>query len=196
MIDFKFKRKNLKFDHGYSLIETMVALSIFTIVMTVAMGSLLTIIGANKKSQAIQSLMTNLNFVIDDITRNARVSTTYHCSDASLGDNVSVATNCPSGDTAFAFEEPRGDGGTSSDQIVFRYNSGAIEKSTNGGSTYNTVTSSDITITNMKFYVTGATSADSVQPKVLIVLQGTAGNDDAETDFDIQTTITQRLLDN
>ena len=175
---------------GFTLIEMMVAISLFTIVMTVALGSLLTLIDSNKKAQAIQTLMTNLNHVVDDISRSARTGTAYHCAPASNLSNLSNPSDCPSGQGLFAFQSSEGD------QIVFRLRDSRVEKSTNGGSTFIPVTAEEIEIENLSFYVSGAPGGDSEQPRAVIVMSGRISPDTkTETDFTIQTTVTQRLLD-
>jgi len=188
---------------GFTLIEMMVALSMFTIVMTIALGSLLTLIDANRKSQAVQSLMTNINFVIDDISRNARVGTVYSCSNGRNISRFSQARNCANGgNTALAFESDKGSPLTATDQFVYRYiapsggDNGYIEKSTNGGSSFDRVTDEDISIEYMRFYVTGARNTDSVQPKIIIVMRGVAGAlDKIQTEFSIETAVAQRVFD-
>jgi prepilin-type N-terminal cleavage/methylation domain-containing protein len=189
---------SVKNSAGFTLIEMLVALSLFMVVMTIALGALLTLIDANKKSHAIQTLMTNLNFVVDDISRNARIGSTYHCSNVGSYQDVSVAKDCSNGKDRFAFEPTGGSNSTIDDQVVYRLSgsSASIEKSVDGGANYFTITSPDITIETLRFYVSGARISDGEQPKVILVISGTAGvEDDIKTEFGIQTTITQRLLD-
>lgn len=195
--------QNENFSGGFTLIEMMVALSIFTIVMTIALGSLLSLIDANRKSQGVQSLMTNLNFVVDDISRNARVGTTYSCTNGLILSKFSEATNCANGgNTTLAFEPDQGSSSTATDQVVYRYieptldDNGYIEKSTNGGSSFDRVTDEDISIQYMRFYVTGAGNTDSLQPKIILVMRGVAGSlEKVQTEFAIETSITQRVFD-
>ncbi len=186
-----------KKEKGFTLIEMMVALSIFSIVMTVALGALMTVIDANKKAQAIQSLMTELNFALDDITRNARVGTNYHCKRRlSSGPSLTQTHDCPEGGVLFAFEPSQGNPSSITDQYVYRFRGTSIEKSTNGGADYIEMISDNITIDKMEFFVTGSRSNDNTQPSVIIIISGTAGlQDKIQTDFDIQTTVIPRNLD-
>lgn len=57
---------------GFTLIEMIVSLSLFISVMTVAASSMLSVIDANRKSQATNTAVDNLNFVIDDMSRSLR----------------------------------------------------------------------------------------------------------------------------
>lgn len=74
--------------HGFTLVEIIVSMAIFIVVAVVALGALLKIIDANKKSESIKSLVTNLNFALDSMARDIRVGSHYICADpeSSLGD--------------------------------------------------------------------------------------------------------------
>lgn len=77
-----------KLQHGFTLVEIIVSIAIFIVVAVVALGALLKIIDANKKSESIKSVVTNLNFALDSMARDIRVGSHYICADpeSSLGD--------------------------------------------------------------------------------------------------------------
>ncbi len=64
---------------GFTLIEMIVSLAIFSIVAVVALGALTKIISANKKAQALQAAFTNLNFALESMSRELRVGANYRC---------------------------------------------------------------------------------------------------------------------
>jgi prepilin-type N-terminal cleavage/methylation domain-containing protein len=66
-------------EHGFTLVEMIVSLAIFTLVAVVAVGALLKIVSANKKSHTMKTAMTNLNFALESISREMRVGTNYYC---------------------------------------------------------------------------------------------------------------------
>jgi len=83
---------------GFTLIEMIFSLSLFISVMTVAAGSMLSIIDANRKSQATNTAVDNLNFIIDDMSRTLRTGRTWSVQDGGKrisffpqGKNVSTA---------------------------------------------------------------------------------------------------------
>ena len=60
------------------------------------------------------------------------------------------------------------------------------------------VTSPEITVDVLRFYVEGSTpllAGDHRQPQVHILLSGTAGSGVAAVKFNLQTTVTQRKID-
>ena len=178
---------------GFTLIEIMVSLAIFAIVMTIAAGSLLTIVNANRKSQSLQSVMNNLAFALENMVRNMRTGTSYHC--GSLG-NLGTPQNCSGGDDFLALEAVGGSSGVVSDQIVYRLNGSRVEKSGDGGANFLPITAPEIEVTNLVFYVEGADSGDGEQPKIIMTIAGNAGNrPETNTSFSLQTSISQRILD-
>jgi len=178
---------------GFTLIEIMVSVSIFAIVMTISAGSLFSILDANAKSQAQKSVINNLNLALESMSRTIRVGSTYHCSNSG---SITTTADCSGGNTFFAFEPSGGDPESGSDQVIFRLNGTSIERSTDGGSNFTAITSPQVVVERLNFYVTGSSSSDNLQPKVLISVAGYAGvKERIRTDFNIQNTVTQRLLD-
>ncbi|MEK7652499.1 MAG: type II secretion system protein [Patescibacteria group bacterium] len=184
-------------NNGFTLVEMMVAVALFSVVMVIGVGSLLSMINANKKSQSLQLVMSNLDFAIEDITRTMRVGTNYHCGSG----DIREPKDCNGGSSYIAFESTGGDPNSINDQIVYRLNGAQIEKSTSGGASnsFIAITAPEITIESLSFYVQGSgtvSGGDKKQPKVLIVLSGYAGeNEKTKSNFNIQTMISQRILD-
>lgn len=71
------QNQNQKNNSGFTLIEIIVSLAIFTIVAVVAVGAFIKILDANKKAQALQSATNNLNFALESMTREMRVGSLY-----------------------------------------------------------------------------------------------------------------------
>ncbi|MEY3784194.1 MAG: hypothetical protein RLZZ230_516 [Candidatus Parcubacteria bacterium] len=67
---------------GFTLVEMIVSLGVFSIVITMAVGALLVMIASNGQLQAEQSVMTNLSFALDSMTREIRTGTNYYCDSA------------------------------------------------------------------------------------------------------------------
>ncbi|MEX0652402.1 MAG: type II secretion system protein [Candidatus Paceibacterota bacterium] len=188
---------NIQQKKGFTLIEIMVAVSLFAVVMTISVGSLLSLIDANRKAQALNSVINNLNFALENMSRNIRVGNTFHCTDTTtVPANIDIPQDCANGGVLFAFESNSGDISDSTDQVVYRFINSRIEKSINGGATFIPITASEVTINDMRFYTVGSARGDALQPRVVMTITGTAGvNAKASTDFSLQTTISQRVLD-
>lgn len=182
---------------GFTLIEIMTALSIFIIVITVSMGSIIGVFDTNRKSRSLKIVMSNLNTALETMSREIRFGRNYHCElDNLSGGNFTPPLNCnvPGGGVLLSFLSNDGE------QIVYVLNDdGAIEASFDGGSSYTPITAPEINIQNLSFYVVGAgeAPANTLQPKVYISVRGEAGGTDkTKTSFAIQTMVSQRYLDN
>ena len=187
---------------AFTLIEIMVAVSLFAIVMMVGVGALLSMVAVNKRAQAINSVMNNLNAAVEEMSRTMRVGTTYHCELSSVAPPPSTLVqtkDCVNGGGKLvAFEPTNGSSGNDNDQTVYRINGTQIERSKDSGANWLALTAPEVQITDFQFYVTGTDSysyPNFVQPRVLISIRGKANVPGGTTDFTVQTTVTQRLLD-
>jgi hypothetical protein len=187
----------------------IVAVGLFSVVMLISVGALMSLVTANRKAQALQSVMNNLNVAVDGMVRAVRIGTTYHCGEGTY----TQTADCSTGDTTFAFEPYHSSGSSTPPPWIYWYqvdtingkSVGRIYKSEDGTKASGIpITAPEVSIDSAKFYVLGSCSAhatactpDELQPKVLIVLEGTAGagNVRTSTTFHIQATAVQRILD-
>lgn len=203
-----------KKERGFTIVEMMVAVALFAIVMIVAVGALLSLVTANRKAQALQSVMNNLNTTVDSMVRQIREGNIYHCGTSPSSD-ITSTQDCNNGDTYLAFEPHDGTGSAAGKRIYqyvdvasdascgIGYTGGCIMRSISGGApgTWTPVTAPEVNVTSMTFYVVGTaigqSPTDTVQPKVVVVIKGVAGgtNTKITSTFHIQATAVQRLLD-
>jgi prepilin-type N-terminal cleavage/methylation domain-containing protein len=185
---------------GFSLIELLVSMTIFSVVMTMAAGTLLVLLDANAKAQNKQQILNNLTIAIDSMSREIRTGYNYFCASSAPSSPPAedVEQDCSPGQYLAIVEA--GDSltrGAALPRIEYRYNGSeqSIERRLPGGS-WQPITASNTDITNAQFIVTGTAGGDDEQPTVTIFIQGQAGQL-AETDveFEIQTSVTQRPLD-
>lgn len=62
---------------GFTLIEMIVSLTLFSAVITIAVGAFLVLLAANKQLQEEQAVLTNLSFALDSMTREIRTGSGY-----------------------------------------------------------------------------------------------------------------------
>lgn len=177
----------MKTNKGFTLIEMLVAVAIFGTMASVAAGVLLNVSDAQRKILALRVAHDNLNYALDVIGKEIRTGRSYHCaSDISL-----QPVDCPSGGSSFTFLN------ASSQTVTYRLSAQRLEVSKNAGATWQYLTSSDLVIIDeFSFYTIGAPEGDKIQPRATIILRGTAGlKEKTKARFNIQTTISQRMLD-
>ncbi len=184
------KQKNKKYK-GFTLVELLIAVALFSTIAVFSSGAILSIFDANRKSQSTKTVVDNLNIAIEDMTRIVRFGTNYHCDNGS--GFLSQPQNCTAG-TRLAVN-------FKGDTVVYRFYDlgqgvGKIQKSQDGGSIYTDITSPDTKIRSLKFYVYQTSAVDSSQPYVIVVIDGYVGNrPTSQSSFIIQTMMSQRKLD-
>src|SRR4051812_7330740 len=90
---------------GFTLLEMIVAIAIFTVVAFMAISALLTTFNANTKAQSSRKLVDNVAFAFEDLVRNARIGMDYHCEATApaSNDDIGMTQDCSDG-TFLAFE--------------------------------------------------------------------------------------------
>lgn len=174
----------------------IVAVALFAIVMLVSVAALIALIDANRKARALESVINNLNISLDGMVRGMRMGSLYHCGS---GDPLQPQDCAVSGSSRISFLRYGGSSTNQSDYVVYTYDAIAkrLFKAEGIDATPLPITAPEIAIDDMKFFVVGSTRGDTVQPKVVLTVKGTAGASRAKTKttFSIQATATQRLLD-
>lgn len=199
---------------GFTLVEIIVSLAIFSIVAVIAVGALVRIIGANKKAQSIQDAVNSLNFALESMSREIRTGTDIHCDNSSGVGLTSFSTSpaaCVNGRlVAFYSPVPLNDSGG-----VFQcYPVHAYRFYTPPGSTvvtlqkavqtcnpnpvplldtdfHDLVPTSNVALTD---YFLGM-QYDAAHPFALVTIRlvGQAGiSNKSQTNFDIQTSVSAR----
>lgn len=215
---------------GFTLVEMLVSLSLFTVVLTMSVGTLLILINANGRAQSMQLVMTNFTFALDSMTREVRTGFNWYCMDAGAsppsipereelqgcgsnpGEALSIVESGSSLTDALSCIGPPD---SCSHRVTYWFDPdaygsdhGAIMRrlgTASEGGEWVALTGPEIWVDEVRMYVTGVpryqTSGNIVQPIATIYIKGRAGvegtgsNSVREREFDIETTVTQRLLD-
>ncbi|HEY4506242.1 MAG TPA: type II secretion system protein [Candidatus Paceibacterota bacterium] len=179
---------------GFTLIELLISLSIFSLVVLVAIGALLNLSHVNDRAQALLVALENLNFALEHMSRPMRTGKNYDCNG---GFPVAVPTDCTViGSSRISFKE----GETT---YLFYLQDGAIwrrSSSPEGEDGPFKITAPEVTIQEVTFNVTGsAPPPDQSQPRVLMTVRGQTSifglKANEQADFNIQTTVSQREAD-
>lgn len=201
---------------AFTLVEMIVSLAIFSIVAVVALAALVKIVSANKKAQTIQSVISNLNFSIESMSREMRTGQAYHCNNTGTynyqGDSI-TASPCTLGlNSTLAFRSSKTtyinpvvhSQGSCSLASAYRFKDNGIsgyslQKAQQSSCTvgiadadFVDITDPSVVITNWRTKVTDVTS--SPYQKAVIFIEGYAGIKEKEkTYFAIQTAVSSRV---
>ncbi len=183
---FKISKQKKK---GFSLVELMVAVSIFAIVMLIGTGAILAIVNGNKKNQSMQVAISNLNYAVENMTRNMKTGRGFQNS-ADFNyptDNITFTTTDDENVKYFYASNVDSNGDTKGSLM--------IQYLDEPGAPAIAVTAPEIDIDTLTFAVTGADANDGFQPAVIIYIAGTVSNGSLTTDFALHTSVTQRSVD-
>lgn len=177
---------------GFTLVEMIVSIALFSFVMLATTTVLLSVVDANHKAQGLKTAMNNLSLTLESMARNLRTGSDYQCGGVGRSDCSGSPSN------VIAFKDQTGD------TVTYCFYDGAIRIAKQGiacGAASDPMTAPEIVIDRLDFYVDGV-SATNQQPRVLIVAGGavsslTAAGAKARTAsrFDIQTFVSQRVPD-
>jgi prepilin-type N-terminal cleavage/methylation domain-containing protein len=191
-------KKNFKKNRntGFTLIETLISITVFLVVIIYGTASLLNAYAINRKSQATRSILDSLSFAMEDMSRNIRTGYNYACNSVSSMELV-TPVSCPSGNSQIAFESAYGGTGNNGDQWAYYFSGTRLFKSTDSKTTQVTMNPDEVVIDTSQsgFIVIGAENSDIQQPLVIIKLVGTITSKNIVTPFSLQTTVSQRVSD-
>ncbi len=194
--------------NGYTLIEVLVAVGIFTIIIAAPTGFFVGSLKGQLKTLASQKLLDNTSYALEYISRSLRMAKKeLNCSD------INTPTTCSclkSNGYGFNYENPEGDLSAirfinykDECQEFFLDESDHRLKESKNGATPIALTAEDLEITSLagpglKFKLSGESQTDNDQPRVTLFLKikGAKGQKpELQPEIKIQTTISQRNLD-
>lgn len=178
--------KSFNTPRGFTLIEMIVSVGLFSVVMLVVTAAYLAIISLDKESRSTNELVVNLSFALESIARNVRTGTNYSCAGGGNGTCEQLSFVNTEGQTITYMRKT-----SDSTSAIAQCTGGACTNETSVG-----LTDPKIVIESLTFYVWGVGAGDQTQPQVLMSVRGTMQVSASRTvDFTIQTSATQRLLE-
>lgn len=208
---------------GFTLIEILVSVSLFTTVMVIATGALYSAQVVNNKLQQTQIIFDGLNVSTELMTRDMRYGHIFNCSvnSPSTEVNLTKRNSCPlasgTGGSVIYFkpaETPSYVVTPSLYRVSYFVENGILYKAEyqEGSPAYTSreqITGNNITIDSLRFFVTGAFSrsgsqdvgnaTDETHPLVTLIISGKTKPEDRRVEqirFTIQTSVSARGLDN
>jgi prepilin-type N-terminal cleavage/methylation domain-containing protein len=206
---------------GFTLIEMMIAVALFTIVMVIGIGAVLNANLLHKKTQSVRAVIDNLGFVMEDISRNVRLGYDFTCEGVypasylpAIGSNppslsgtiLGDPADCPNASNLYSsvsFTPTNIDPAfTGVRRIAYVITPVGIFKKDTPDISINTgqfklLTPPEVTINASQsgFMVLGSQKADKVQPRVVMRLSGFVTYKNQQTPFVLHTTISPRYRD-
>lgn len=194
---------------GFTLVEMLVSVALFTAVMSVGLSVILSVIDGNKKTQSINSVVNNLNSSIDSMIRDMKTGIEYRCNSTGnehMPVQKGASSDCLSSEAAITSMSFISTITGTERSVKYEFvpspaegESGYITKATCpqiGACTAEDlrITSPEINVTDMRMYLKEG-SPGSSQPGILLIIGGTAKvNPTTFSDFYLQTFVSRRVL--
>ena len=164
---------------GFTLIEMLVAVSIFVIVAFIVTTVFISAMAAYRKSQDIKRVMENLNFALDSMALDIREGK-EHVKDSN-------------GSLTVKFKDAGNNTVTNIYSLVVDNNKGRVKKTISGSGQESYLTSEEVDINKLSFSVFGENNERKL---IRILIEGKAGDVvKGYNSFSIQTTLFQRNSD-
>ncbi len=119
-----FKGQKVNRSGGFTMLEMLVSLGIFSIVALVAVGALVRITSLNRQAQSLQTAMNSISFALESMSREMRVGTAYKCirSAAFSGSDLSHGLCSGGGDNkAVLFKSSEVDPANPNCHLIYAY---------------------------------------------------------------------------
>lgn len=165
----KFKKH--KNESGLTLIELIVAIGVFGLVVTMAVGIFVVALISQRRIVSLRNIEDNARFALESMAREIRT-----------GKNFGGSVN------SLSFTNAK------SESVIYRLNNKSVEKSSNGGSNYSAVTGPEVMVDYLNFYLLGQAPGDGLQPRVTITIGVTSQVGNQISNTKIQNTVSQRFL--
>ncbi len=185
---------------GFSLIEMLIATTLFTFVTFVAITTLFMMQTVNNKMKSTKTVYDNMFLVVDDISRETKYGTYFE----NYNHSLAVPADCTAAESCVSYEYINSETLAteihgyylSADNAIYKY----VETAPNVYEKEK-ITTDDIDINSLKFKIAGngsfndAANPDTRHPSIKLLLRGQTKNDPIIT-FYIESYLTQRISAN
>lgn len=192
---------------GFTLVEVMIAIGLFSVIMIVGISALISVHENQRKVKTMREAIDGLSFIMEDMTRQIRIGANYRClNDENDINNITAIEEVQDGTgcIGIAFEPYDspfpGPPNDHFDQVIYYL---CEEDGVTGVCKYDytqqvvlELTAKNILIDpdRSEFDIYGSPPGGD-QPSATFRLSGLVEQGSVSTEFNLQTTVSQRLLD-
>ncbi|MFZ2038375.1 MAG: type II secretion system protein [Minisyncoccia bacterium] len=183
------KQIKTKNNRGFTLVETLVAVGLFSVIMTMGVSALMTILGANAKAQNIKTAVNNVNFAVETISSALMTSIPGSIYCLNSGSDTRIDCEEGVGYEGIEFEKQTKTPPNILYKIFFDGDNLMIKK---GNILESVLIPASIKINNKEIFHVSIPSYSETK-RIEIVLDGTTGSSarGTETTFNLQTGVTK-----
>lgn len=161
---------------GFTLVETLTTVTIFSLVVVIFGAVFAQAINIQRRAFNMQQVSENAQFVLESMAKEIRYSQI-----------AGASNNCPSGSTtSLSIIHPV------NGAVTYALSGTAIQRTVGGNQTL--VSSNTVEFVSLRFCLQGIEGGDQRQPRVTILAKARSRNALQQETIDLQTTVSQRLL--
>lgn len=164
-------KNNHNKENGLTMIELTVAVGIFGLIISMVSAIFVLSLQSQRRISAFQNIQDNSRFILESMSREIRTGKNFTSASGSL-----------------SFTNAKGE------SVIYRLNNNTVEKSSNGGITYLSITGSEVNIDYLNFYLMGQPAGDRLQPRITITIGVTSSVGNKSANLKNQITISERSL--
>lgn len=174
----RLEKYNSTYETGFTLIELMVAVGVFSVAITASSGLFITSLRGQQRTYVVQNLADNARYAMEAMTKEMR-----------MGSGFASAT-CDGNNCSFISHMMHRDG----KNVKFSYDSAAKKINFDDGVSELPITSANIEVTGLDFEIIGGSATS--HERIVIVMQARVASNSPYTSVDItlQTTVSPRAL--
>lgn len=182
-----------KDSRGFTLIEMIVAIALFSVVITIAIGGFVNALRTQRQVAALLASQSNVSLALEQMARDIRTGYLFCHAPSSTqpmpecGCSVSGSTWTCSALNYFSAE---------SQNVEYRFNNNALEKGISG--VFDPVTGDNVSVKYLTFILFGNTEGDQWNPRITIAIGIAPSSTDPTISndvLDLQTSISARQID-
>jgi hypothetical protein len=167
----------------------IVSLFFFSMIMVIAVSTVLSVSLANRKVFALSSVNNSMVYAVDSIIRDVRTGRDYDCGPVGGAKNCAFFLGLGTPSDSFFFTDDRGQA------TGYRLSGTKIQKLVSGN--FLDITPPEVKINKLDFYVNGVGGAgDNLQPHVIVILSAESYYKNKKvSSFNLETMATERLIE-
>ncbi|NCN53124.1 type II secretion system protein [Candidatus Wolfebacteria bacterium] len=163
--------KKIKNNRGFTMVEMIVGMSLFTIIVSIATGSFINSMRTQRISVSLIAAQSNASLMMEQITREIRTGKNFSLVNGELG-----------------FKNAKGE------NVVYRAREGAVEKIVDDNP--GVITAENINVERLEFILIGNNPGDGRPPQITINIGfGSKEFSGGKAVINLQATISSRILD-
>jgi prepilin-type N-terminal cleavage/methylation domain-containing protein len=196
---------------GFTLIEMLITVGLFTIVITIAVGAFTNAIRTERQVSSLISAESNVSLALEQMTREIRNGYLFchdpgaaatdppspSCNDANNSSMPTCTTSGNPDDPVWTCPSLDFYDSETGDHINYSWAGGSLTESINS-STPQSITGDSVSVKDLQFVLFGQTEGDHWPPRITISLGIAPSSTDpaVENDiFNLETTVSARTID-